>query len=253
MSSAMDFTTITTNERALLADGQTQLHTIAHKLAHSDTLLRDLDASMQRLVEYMPVVESARREACARRRELVEELREFLMELLGMHDVLRYNGRNFREDSVGMPGVYELDGTECGRPMTAAIANTNGAGVSEEPTSASEGTPPAAITEPSNRVDSASPTTGQREAAPLVTEGKTTDVTAAASSANTRNAGEDHGIPSCAGFESHSSTAPTLRIQSRTPAPAKKPRPSSRAPESIKRLKGTIKPPFFRPSGGAVY
>ncbi|TKA70198.1 hypothetical protein B0A55_07015 [Friedmanniomyces simplex] len=116
----MDFITITTIERALLADGQAQIHAIAHKLAHNDTLLRDLDASMRRLVEYMPVVESARREAFAWRKELVEELREFVMELLvcisdlecadlvtgqqvavvraydgvmqGMHDLLRYDG-----------------------------------------------------------------------------------------------------------------------------------------------------------------
>ncbi len=77
---AMDSTT--TNHLAVLADDQARFRTLSHQIMHSENLLADLDTSMRRLVDYIPVVEQARRELCARREGIVAELRELVMELL---------------------------------------------------------------------------------------------------------------------------------------------------------------------------
>ncbi|KAK1080164.1 hypothetical protein LTR33_005767 [Friedmanniomyces endolithicus] len=267
----MDSTT--TNHLAVLADDQARFRTLSHQIMHSENLLADLDTSMRRLVDYIPVVEQARRELCARREGIVAELRELVMELLGMHYVPLHDTRDFREDSMASDtaaGPYELDGTSCsGRVVVAAQANTAGASV-EEALTATLADPATArttceesasrhsssgTTESLKRVDSASPTAGRREATPLILHSKSIDHhTATASDLNNGYANQSRSTPSFvplgSGGRHPTSASP---IQSRGSEPAKKPRSVSRFPESIKRLRGTVKPPFFRPSGGAVY
>jgi len=72
----------TTNQLALLANDQVRFRTLSRQIMHSEDLLADLDTSMRRLIDYLPVVECARRELCARREDSVAELRELVMELL---------------------------------------------------------------------------------------------------------------------------------------------------------------------------
>ncbi|KAK5143783.1 hypothetical protein LTR32_004156 [Rachicladosporium monterosium] len=268
---AMDSTT-TTTRLALLADEQARFRTLSHQIMHSEDLLADLDTSMRRLVDYLPVVEQARRELCARREGIVAELWELVMELLGMHDMPRHDARDFREESVGgdmAAGPYELDGTSCsGHIVVEGQATKAGACVGDavmatlaDPVAA----PPICAEFPSGRsssgtiaglkrVDSASPTTCCRKAAPLMVDSKLADETATASNLNNRHAGQDRTSPSFVELGSGGRYPVSVSlVQSRGSESAKKARSSSRFPESIKRLRGTVKPPFFRPSGGAVY
>ncbi|KAK0284865.1 hypothetical protein LTR35_000200 [Friedmanniomyces endolithicus] len=261
----------TTNQLALLADDQARFRILSQQIMHSEDLLADLDTSMRRLVDYLPVVEQARRELCARREGIVAELRELVMELLGMHGVPQLNEQDLRDDSMGddtAAGPYELDGTGCSVHGVAEVERTRaGASVEKvfkatlaDPTTRPIYTKPASgrfssgTFENLKRVDSISPTAGRREAAPLDIDSKSLDHTATASDLNNRPAGQARTSPSFVPLGSGGRHPVSVSlVQSRGSEPAKKARSSSRSPESIKRLKGTVKPPFFRPSGGAVY
>ncbi|KAK0858886.1 hypothetical protein LTS02_009589 [Friedmanniomyces endolithicus] len=261
----------TTNHLALLADNQERFRTLSHQIMHSEDLLADLDTSMRRLVDYLPVVEQARRELCARREGIVAELRELVMELLGMHDLPQHDARDFRDDSMGddtAAGPYELDGTGCtGHGVTEVETTTAGASIetfvtatSADPATRSfhaespSGRSSSRTTERLKRVASISPTAGRREAPPLIVDRSPTDYTETASNLNDRSAGQARTSPSFVPLGSGGRHPVSVSlVQSRGSEPAKKARSSSRFPESIKRLRGTVKPPFFRPSGGAVY
>ncbi|KAK1814560.1 hypothetical protein LTR12_011031 [Friedmanniomyces endolithicus] len=265
----MDSTT--TDKLALLAEDRARFRTLSHQIMHSEDLLTDLNTSMRRLVDYLPVVEQARRELCARREGIVAELRELVMELLGMHDVPRHNERDFRDDCRDgdmAAGPYELDGTGCtGHGVTEAETTTAGASIktfvtatSADPATRSfhaespSGRSSSRTTERLKRVASISPTASRRVAAPLIVDRSPADYTATASDLNNRPAGQDRTFPSFVELGSGGRhPTPASTFQSRGSEAAKKPRSVSRFPESIKRLRGTVKPPFFRPSGGAVY
>ncbi|KAK0824325.1 hypothetical protein LTR73_007803 [Friedmanniomyces endolithicus] len=262
----------TTNQLALLANDQVRFRTLSRQIMHSEDLLADLDTSMRRLIDYLPVVECARRELCARREDSVAELRDLVLELLGMHDVPLHNERDFRDNGIGSDmaaGPYELDGTSSsGRGVVEPEATAEGACVEEtvtakleDPTavrttraSPASGRSSSCTIERLKRVDSAFPTAGLREAAPLVVDSCPTDHMATACDLNNGYAGRHFASPSFvplhAGGRHSDYVSP---VHSRSPGPSKKPRSTSRVPESIKRLRGTVKPPFFRPSGGAVY
>ena len=67
------------DKQQALTDIGARLHIVEEKLKHNTHLRHDLDQSMQRLVEYMPVIESARQQVRQGDEELVEELRDLVL------------------------------------------------------------------------------------------------------------------------------------------------------------------------------
>ncbi|KAK3113304.1 hypothetical protein LTR53_009554 [Teratosphaeriaceae sp. CCFEE 6253] len=98
-----------------------KLRIAEQKLKHNHHVHHDLEESMKRLVEYLPVVESARREVRERHDELMEELRRLMLRTVGMCDVLLQE-RQAAHGSLSPVGPFELDGagSESGHPVQAS-------------------------------------------------------------------------------------------------------------------------------------
>jgi len=68
------------NLHQALADIQTRLHAAEQRVRQNHYLQQDLDASLQGMISYMPVVETARRDVLELREEVIEEFRRIALQ-----------------------------------------------------------------------------------------------------------------------------------------------------------------------------
>ncbi|KAK5740292.1 hypothetical protein LTR17_004793 [Elasticomyces elasticus] len=192
---------------------------IGNQLEHNEWLSSELDTIDKS-------IESTRRELRVQHNELMQVLRDITMEALGMHDVL-LGSRYESAETVVINGPYELDGEQTTKIIdtdfttsTTQMSNCNPSATVELP---------CVTNETLVRADSACANPKKHKEAEPTSSGLS-------------SAGSLRGC----GAADQTDPETTSARHSKSAAVRKAPMP-------IKRLRETVKPPFFRPNGVSMY
>ncbi|KAK5721562.1 hypothetical protein LTR15_006151 [Elasticomyces elasticus] len=192
---------------------------IGNQLEQNEWLSSELDTTDES-------IESTRRELRVQHNELMKVLRDITMEALGMHDVL-LGARYESAETVAINGPYELDGDQSTKITdTGFTTSTTQMSRSSSPATAEL---PCVKPETLVRADSACANPNNRKEAELKIGGT--------SSTNSLRA-------SGAAYQPDPETTSARHSKSTA---------ARKAPVTIKRLRETVKPPFFRPNGVSMY
>ncbi|KAK5708695.1 hypothetical protein LTR17_020466 [Elasticomyces elasticus] len=193
---------------------------IGNQLEHNEWLSSELDTIDES-------IESTRRELRVQHNELMQVLRDITMEALGMHDVL-LGARYESAETVAINGPYELDSSQSTKITRTDLTTTTTPQIGNGSASATAELP-CVTTETLVRADSAC-------ANPKNHKGAELDTGTTGSTNSLRNSGAaDQPDPGTTSARHSKSTA------------------VGKAPVTIKRLRETVKPPFFRPNGVSMY